>query len=319
MKAILYERYGPPEVLEIREIPKPTPKDHEVLVKVHATTVTAADWRLRSLSAPRGFGLLMRLALGPSRPRRPILGAELSGEIEAVGRAVSRFKVGDQVFAGVLGSYVEYKCVREDGPLALKPKNLSYEEAAALSFGGITALAIVRKAKIQDGEAVLINGASGAVGTAAVQLAKHHGARVTGVCSTANLELVRSIGADEVIDYTREDFTSKGGTYDVIVDNVGNAPFSRVKGALEKGGRLLLVAGTLADMLLAPLVSLGSGKRVVVVPARARAEDLRLLAGLAESGRFKPVIDRRYPFERIVEAHRYVDTGRKRGNVVVTL
>jgi NADPH:quinone reductase-like Zn-dependent oxidoreductase len=319
MKACLYERYGPPEVLELREIPKPTPRDHEVLIKVHATTVTAADWRLRSLSAPKGFGFLMRLALGPSRPRRPILGAELSGEIESVGRAVSRFKVGDQVFAGVLGSYVEYKCVREDGPLALKPANLGYEEAAAISFGGVTALTVVRKGRIQNGESVLINGASGAVGTAAVQLAKHQGARVTGVCSTPNLELVRSIGAEQVIDYTREDFTRSGETYDVVVDNVGNAPFSRVKGSLKKGGRLLLVVGTLSDMLLAPLVSLGSGKRVIPVPARPRAEDLRFLARLAESGSFKPVIDRLYPFERIVEAHRYVDTGRKRGNVVVTM
>ena len=319
MRAIVYERYGPPEVLELKDIPKPTPKDDEVLIKVHATTVTAADWRLRSLSAPRGFRILMRLAMGPSKPRRPILGAELSGEIEAIGKGVSRFKVGDQVFAGVLGSYVEYKCVREDGPLALKPTNLGYEEAAALSFGGSTALAIVRKGKIEHGQSVLINGASGAVGTAAVQLAKHHGARVTGVCSTANLELVTSIGADTVIDYTREDFARRGETYDVVVDNVGNAPFSRAKGSLKEGGRLLLVVGTLSDMLMAPWVSLGSGKRVVVVPARPRADDLRYLASLAESGRFKPVIDRRYPLEQMVEAHRYVDTGRKRGNVVVTL
>ena len=319
MRAILYQRYGPPEVLELEDIPKPTPKDHEVLIKVRATTVTVADWRLRSLSAPRGFGIPMRLAMGPSRPRRPILGAELSGEIEAIGKDVSRFKVGDQVFAGVLATYVEYKCMREDAALALKPANLSYEEAAALSFGGVTALAIMRKGKIEAGQSVLINGASGAVGTAAVQMAKNQGARVTGVCSTANLELVKSIGADEVIDYTREDFARRGQTYDVIVDNVGNAPFSRTRDALKPGGRLLLVVGTLSEMLTAPLVSMGSGKRVIVVPARARAEDLRLLASLAESGRFKPVIDRRYPFEQMVEAHRYVDTGRKRGNVVVTL
>jgi len=183
----------------------------------------------------------------------------------------------------------------------------------------VTALAIMRKGKIEAGQSVLINGASGAVGTAAVQIAKNQGARVTGVCSTANLELVKSIGADEVIDYTREDFARRGQTYDVIVDNVGNAPFSRTRDALKPGGRLLLVVGTLSEMLTAPLVSMGSGKRVIVVPARARAEDLRLLASLAESGRFKPVIDRRYPFEQMVEAHRYVDTGRKRGNVVVTL
>jgi NADPH:quinone reductase-like Zn-dependent oxidoreductase len=319
MKAILYERYGPPEVLELREIPKPIPKDREVLIKVHATTVTAADWRLRSLNVPKGFGLLIRLALGTSRPRRPILGAELSGEIESIGRGrlqVQGRRPGLRRRPGLLR---RVQCVREDGPLALKPTNLSYEEAAALSFGGITALAVVRKGKIGDGQSVLINGASGAVGTAAVQLAKHHGARVTGVCSTANLELVQSIGADQVIDYTRQDFARSGETYDVIVDSVGNAPFSRVKGSLKKGGRLLLVVGTLSDMLLAPCVALGSGKRVVRVPARAKAEDLRFLARLAESGRFKPVIDRRYPFERIVEAHRYVDTGRKRGNVVVTL
>jgi NADPH:quinone reductase-like Zn-dependent oxidoreductase len=261
----------------------------------------------------------MRLAMGSSKPRRPILGAELSGEIEAIGRAVSRFKVGDQVFAGVLATYVEYKCVHEDGALALKPAKLSHEEAAALSFGGTTALAIVRKGKIAEGQSVLVNGASGAVGTAAVQLAKHHGARVTGVCSTANLELVKSIGADRVIDYTRQDFARSGETYDVVVDNVGNAPFSRTRGSLKEGGRLLLVVGTLSEMLMAPLVSLGSGKKVIVVPARARGEDLRLLATLAGSGRLKPVIDRRYPFEQMVEAHRYVDTGRKRGNVVVTL
>jgi NADPH:quinone reductase-like Zn-dependent oxidoreductase len=203
--------------------------------------------------------------------------------------------------------------VREDGPLALKPANLSYEEAAALSFGGATALAIVRKGKIGAGQSVLINGASGAVGTAAVQLAKHHGATVTGVCSTANLELVKSIGADQVIDYTREDFARSGETYDVIVDNVGNAPFSRTRDALKAGGRLLLVVGTLSEMLMAPLVSMGSGKRVIVVPARANAEDLRLLASLAESGRFKPVIDRSYPFEQMVEAHRYVDTAASGG------
>lgn len=319
MKAVLYERYGPPEVLERREVPKPTRGDHEVLIKVHATTVTALDWRARSRTAPKGFGLFMRLALGISRPRRPILGAELSGEIESIGRAVSKFKVGDHVFAAVLGCYVEYKCLPENGPMALKPANLSDEEAAALSFGGLTALAAVRKARIEGGESVLINGASGTVGTATVQLAKHHGAKVTGVCSTANLELVKSIGADQVIDYTREDFTRSGETYDIIVDNVGNAPFSRVKGSLKKGGRLLVVVPTLPDMLRAPWASLTRGKRVMPVLGRPTAEDLRFLASLAESGSFKPVIDRRYPFEQIVEAHRYVDTGRKRGNVVVTL
>lgn len=319
MKAIVYERYGPPDVLEIRDIPKPTPRDHEVLIKVHATTVTALDRRARSLSAPKGFGPMLRLAVGISRPRRPLLGAELSGEVESIGRAVSRFKVGDQVFAGVMGCYVEYKCVREDGPLALKPPNLSYEEAAAIPFGGLTAMATFRRARTHGGESVLINGAAGTVGTATVQLARHHGLKVTAVCSGGNVELVGSLGADEVIDYTREDFTRRGESYDIIVDNVGNAPFSRVEGALKKGGRLLVVVPTLPDMLLSPWAALASGKRALPVLARPSAEDLRFLAGLAESGRFKPVIDRRYPFEQIVEAHRYADTGHKRGNVVVTL
>jgi NADPH:quinone reductase-like Zn-dependent oxidoreductase len=319
MKAILYERYGPPEVLEIKDIPKPTPRDHEVLIKVRATTVTALDRRVRSLTVPKGFGPLMRLALGISRPRRQILGADLSGDIESIGRAVSRFKVGDPVFAGVLGCYVEYKCVREDGPLALKPENLSYEEAAAIPFGGLTALASLKAARTHPGESALINGASGTVGTATVQLARHHGLKVTGVCSAGNVALVKSLGADQVIDYTREDFTRRGESYDVIVDNVGNAPYSRVKGSLKKGGRLLVVVPTLPDILLSPWAALASGKRALPVLARPSAENLRFLARLAESGEFRLVIDRRYPFEQMVEAHRYADTGHKRGNVVVTL
>jgi NADPH:quinone reductase-like Zn-dependent oxidoreductase len=320
MKAAVYRRYGPPEVVELQDIPKPTPKADEILIKVQATTVTAGDWRSRSLIVPPGYGLVARLALGVFKPRQPILGSELAGEIEAVGKAVSRFKVGDQVFAdsgGKMGCHVEYKCFAEDAAVALKPANLSLDEAAALSFGGSTALIFLRKAKIQGGDKVLVNGASGAVGTAAVQLAKHFGAEVTGVCSTANLELVKSIGADKVIDYTREDFTRNGETYDIIVDTVGTAPFSRSQGSLKDGGRLLLVLGTLPDMLRAPWVSLTSSKKVIAAVAYGRAEDLQFLAGLAESGRYKPVIDRRYPLEQIVEAHRYVDTGRKKGNVVV--
>jgi NADPH:quinone reductase-like Zn-dependent oxidoreductase len=322
MKAIVYERFGPPEVLELRELPKPTPQDHEVLVKVRATTVTAADWRARTLSVPKGFGFLARLFFGFSRPRRPILGSELSGEIEAVGKAVTRFEVGDPVFAfggAGMGCYVEYRCMPEDGAVAPKPASLSHEEAAAISFGGLTALRFFRAAKIRSGDDVLVNGASGGVGTAAVQLAKHFGARVTGVCSTGNLELVRSIGADEVIDYTREDFTRNGKSYDIIVDTAGTAPFSRSQRSLKDGGRLLLVLGTLGDLLQAPWVSMTTRKKVIGGPARGSPEDLRFLASLAESGRFRPVIDRRYPFERIAEAHRYVDTGRKRGNVVITV
>jgi len=322
MKAIVYERYGPPEVLQLKEVEKPTPKDNEVLIKTHATTVTSGDWRVRSLNVPAGFGLIMRLVFGISKPKQPILGSELAGVVESVGKDVRNFKIGDQVFAfsdASMGCHAEYKCMPQDGAVVLKPPSLSYDEAAALSFGGTTALDFLRRGKLQRGESVLVNGASGAVGTAAVQLAKHFGADVTGVCSTANVALVRSLGASHVIDYTKEDFTRNGETYDVIVDTVGTAPFSRSSASLKDGGRLLMVLGRLPDMLQIPWVALTSGKKVIAGPAAGRAEDLRFLAGLAEAGEFKPVIDRRYPFEQIAEAHRYVDTGRKKGNVIVTL
>ena len=322
MKAIVYERYGPPEVLQLKEVEKPTPKDNEVLIKTHATTVTSGDWRVRSLSVPVGFGLISRLVFGISRPRQPILGTELAGEIESVGKDVNKFKVGDQVFAfsgASMGCHAEYKCMPEDGAVALKPPNLTYDEAAAISFGGTTALDFLRRGKLQRGERVLVNGASGGVGTAAVQLARHFGADVTGVCSTANVELVRSLGATHVVDYTKEDFTRNGETYDVIVDTAGTAPFSRSKASLKEGGRLLMVLGGLPDMLQIPWVSMTSSKKVIAGPAAGRAEDLRFLAGLAEAGEFKPVIDRRYPFEQIAEAHSYVDTGHKKGNVIITL
>ncbi len=322
MKAVVYERYGPPEVLQFKEVEKPTPRDNEVLVKIHATTVTSGDWRVRSLNVPVGFKLIMRLVFGVSRPKQPILGTELAGVVESVGKDVSKFKVGDSVLAfcdASMGCHAEYKCMPESGAIALKPANMAYEEAAALSFGGMTALDFFNRAKLKRGERVLINGASGAVGTAAVQLARHFGADVTGVCSATNVELVRSLGASHVIDYTKEDFTKNGETYDVIVDTVGTAPFSRSKASLKKGGRLLMVLAGLPDMLRIPWVSMTSSKKAVAGPAATRAEDLRFLAKLAEAGEFKPVIDRRYPFEQIAEAHRYVDTGRKRGNVVITL
>ncbi|MEK6802823.1 MAG: NAD(P)-dependent alcohol dehydrogenase [Nitrospirota bacterium] len=322
MKAIVYERYGSPDVLQLKEVEKPTPKNNEVLIKTHATTVTSGDWRVRSLNVPVGFGIIMRLVFGVSRPKQPILGSELAGVIESVGKAVSKFKVGDPVFAfsdASMGCHAEYKCMAEDGVVALKPSNLTFEEAAALSFGGTTALDFLRRGKLKSGERVLVNGASGAVGTAAVQLAKHFGAIVTGVCSTANVELVKSLGASHVIDYTQEDFTQNGETYDVIVDTVGTAPFSRSKTSLKEGGRLLMVLAGLPDMLQIPWVSMTSSKKVIAGPAAVRVEDLRFLAGLAEAGEFKPVIDRRYPFEQIAEAHRHVDTGRKKGNVIITL
>ena len=322
MKAIVYKKYGPPEVLQLQEVETPAPKDNEVLIQIHATTVTSGDWRVRSLIAPLGFGFIMRLVLGFSKPRQPILGTELAGVVVSVGKAVRKFKVGDAVFAFsdmAMGCYAEYKCMPQDGALALKPPNLSFDEAAALSFGGTTALSFFRRGKLQRGERVLINGASGGVGTAAVQLAKHFGAQVTGVCSAANVDLVKSLGADHVIDYTQQDFTQNGQTYDVIVDNVGTAAFSRCKSSLKKEGRLLMVLGALPQMLQIPWVSMTSDKKIIAGPASASAEDLRFLAELSVAGQFKPVIDRRFPFEQMVQAHRYVDTGRKRGNVVITL
>lgn len=322
MKAIVYERYGSPDVLKVKEVGKPIPKDNEILIRTHATTVTSADSRVRSLNVPVGFGLLSRLFFGILGPRQPILGTELAGEVKAVGKDVRKFKVGDQVlaFSGArMGCHAEYKCMPENGAVALKPPNLTYEEAAALSFGGATALDFFRRGNLQGGERVLVNGASGGVGTAAVQLAKHFGADVTGVCSTANVELVRSLGATHVIDYTKEDFTRNGESYDVILDTVGTAPFSRSKGSLNEGGRLLLVVAELPAMLQIPWVSITSSKKIIAAPAAERANDLRFLAELAEAGEFRPVIDRRYPFEQIAEAHRYVDSGRKKGNVIITL
>ncbi len=322
MKAMVYDRYGPPDVLQLEEVTKPTPKDNEVLIKTHATTVTSGDWRVRSLDVPTGFGFISRLVFGVSRPRQPILGTEIAGVVESTGKNVSKFKVGDQVFAfagASMGCYAEYKCMPENGAVAKKPTTLTYGEAAALSFGGTTALDFLRRAKLQRGERVLVNGASGGVGTAAVQLAKHFGADVTGVCSSANVALVRSLGANHVIDYTKEDFTQNGETYDVIVDTVGTASYPRSKGSLTDRGRLLLVIADLPDMLLIPWVSMTSSQKVIAGPAPERAEDLRFLADLAEAGEFKPVIDRCYPFGQIPEAHQYVGTGRKKGNVIVTL
>ena len=322
MKAFVVTKYGSPDVLKIREVEKPTPKDNEMLIKVRATTVTSGDWRVRSLEVPTGFKIITRLIFGFTKPRQPILGTELSGEIESVGNKVTGFKVGDHVFAysdSKMGAHAEYICIPEDGAIALKPVNLSFEEAAALSFGGATALNFFRRGNLQRGEKVLVNGASGGVGTAAVQLARHFRADVTGVCSTRNVELVRSLGTDHVIDYTKEDFTENGKTYDVIMDTAGNAPFSRCKNSLNKGGRLLKVLGSMPDMLQAPLVSMTTDKKVIAGPASGTAEDLRFLAELAEKEEYRSVIDRRYPFEQLPEAHRHVDTGRKRGNVVITL
>ncbi|MCF6344131.1 MAG: NAD(P)-dependent alcohol dehydrogenase [Devosiaceae bacterium] len=323
MKAAIYKKYGSPEVVHIVELEKPVPKDNEVLIKVYATTVSAADWRARSLEMPKGFSMLGRLVFGIFAPRQPILGTELAGTIEAVGKGVNKYKVGDKVFADCglgSGAHAEYKAMPQDGAIALKPDNLSFEQAAALCFGGTVALDFLKKlGKIKQGEKVLINGASGTTGTALVQFAKYFGAHVTGVCSGANLELVKSIGADKVIDYTNEDFTKNSETYDIIADTAGNAPWSRSKNSLNKTGRLLLVLGSLKDMLLANFVSKKNGKKLIAGVANGSAKSLKFIADLAEQGKFIPVIDRIYPLEQIVEAHRHVDTGRKKGSVVITL
>jgi NADPH:quinone reductase-like Zn-dependent oxidoreductase len=318
---MVYDRYGPPEVLQLREVEKPVPRADEVLIRIRATTVTSADHRARSLDVPAGFGPVARLVFGVLGPRQPILGSELAGDVEAVGKDVTTFEVGDPVFAFGsvrMGCHAEYRCMRADGLVARKPAHLDYEQAAALSFGGTTALHFLRRAGLRSGESVLVNGASGAVGSACVQLARHLGAEVTGVCGPGNVELVRSLGAAHVVDYTREDFTRSERTYDVIVDTAGTAPTSRSRASLGDRGRLVLVLASLPDMLGSPWVSMTSRRKVIAGVPSVSQEDLRHLAALAEAGAFTPVVDRRYPFEQLAEAHRYVDTGRKRGNVVVT-
>jgi NADPH:quinone reductase-like Zn-dependent oxidoreductase len=322
MKAIVYERYGPPDVLTLKRVHKPSPKDDEILVAVKATTATSGDARMRSMNLPPGFSIIGRLVFGISGPRQKILGAEFSGVVEQVGKNVTDVHVGDAVFGMTgfkLGCYAEFCVLRKDAAILKTPASLSFEAAAAMSFGGTTALDFFRRGNLQRGETVLINGASGAVGSAAVQLAKHFGAHVTGVCSTANIDLVKSLGADEVIDYTAEDFTQNGKLYDVIMDTVGNAPFSRCKASLAPKGRLLAVLAGLGATLGSPLVNMRSDKKVVAGPASERVEDLRTLAELAEKGKYKPFIDRTYPLERAAEAHAYVDTGRKKGNVVLVV
>ena len=321
MKAVVVERYGPPEVLQLKEVPKPVPKDNEVLVRIRATTVNSGDARVRALRVPRGLGVPVRLRLGIVRPRQPILGFELAGEIEAVGRSVTTYKPGDRVVGSAgfaFGCHAEYRCLPDAAALALIPDSMSFEDAVSLCFGGATAVYFFRRGSLKRGETLLINGASGAVGTMAVQLAKHSGAEVTGVCSTANLDFVKSLGADHVIDYTTEDFSRSGVTYDAIMDNVGNAPFSRSRASLKPGGRFLMVVGNLPQLIAA-----GFQRQVIGGAAddaeAITAEVYRYLLDLAAAGEIRPVIDRTYPLDRISDAHAYVDTGRKRGSVVITV
>ncbi|HEY3142835.1 MAG TPA: NAD(P)-dependent alcohol dehydrogenase [Acidimicrobiales bacterium] len=316
MKAAVCERYGPPEVVQVREVPKPVPADDEVLVKALATAVNSGDARLRALRVPRGLKLPVRLQLGITKPRRPIFGFEMAGQVEAVGTAVTHFQPGDRVVASRgfdLGCHAEYATVAEQGAIAKIPESWSYRDTVALCFGGMTALHFFQRGKLTAGETVLINGASGAVGAMAVQLAKHLGAEVTAVCSGANADLVTGLGADHVIDYTAEDFTRNGQRYDVIMDNHGNAPYARVKDVLKPGGRFLMVIGDLGQMIAASWQ-----KATISGTAKINAESYGTLLSLAEQGVLKPVIDSVLPFEEIVQAHRRVDSGHKTGSLVLT-
>lgn len=322
MKAAVYTKYGPPEVLKIKKIEKPTPQDNEILVKVHATSVTSGDTRVRGFRVPLSFWFFARIVLGFRGPKTKILGGELAGEIESVGKDVKNFKKGDQVFAypghhG--GGYAEYTCLEEDSAVAIKPSNLKFKEAAAVPFGGNTALHFLKQAKLQKGQKVLIYGASGSVGTYAVQLAKYFGAEVTGVCSTVNIDLVKSLGADKVIDYNKDDFSKNGEIYDVIMDAVGKAPISACMRSLKGEGIYLQVVADPATSIKMKWAGMNSSKILIGGTAIPESENLMFLKELIEAGKIKPVIDRIYPLEQIVDAHRYADKGHKKGNVVINI
>lgn len=326
MKAIVWTKYGPPDVLKLKEVSKPAPKDDEVLIKIHTATVTAGDTEIRSLKAPMGLGILMRLYIGVVRPKRiTIPGMELAGEIERVGKDVKSFKVGDHIFGTPgfkMGAYAEYVCLpekTENGVLAIKPANINFEEAACVTVGGMESLHFLRKGNITKGEKVLINGAGGSIGTFGVQLAKHYGATVTAVDSTGKLEMLRNIGADSVIDYTKEDFTKRNETFDVIFDVVGKSHFSRSVRMLNQNGRYLIANPRISKIIRGKLTSKKDGRKVITTLANYKTEDLNLLKELIEGGKIRSVIDRTYPLEKVPEAHRYVETGQKIGNVVITV
>ena len=328
MKAIIWTKYGPPEVLQLSEVEEPVPKENEVLIKIHATTVTAGDSEMRNLKFPIYLSLPMRIWIGITKPREnTIPGTELAGEIESVGENVKTFKVGDQVFgaAGMsFGANAEYICLPEepgdmDGGVAIKPSNMSYEEATTVPFGGRDALHFLRMGEIQSGQKMLINGAGGSIGTFAVQLAKVIGAEVTAVDSTAKLDMLNTIGADHVIDYTEEDFTQSGVIYDVIFDVVGTISLSRSERVITKDGTYLLANPMSGQMLGGPWKRMTSSKNVVTQTASGTIADLVYLRELVEAGKLTTVIDKTFPLEQIVEAHRYVDTGGKKGNVVITI
>jgi 2-desacetyl-2-hydroxyethyl bacteriochlorophyllide A dehydrogenase len=323
MKAIVLTKYGSPDGLQLTKVEKPSPKDNEVLIRVHATTVTAGDSEIRTLKFPIWLMLPIRIYVGFIKPRNFILGQELAGDVEAVGKDVTRFKEGDPVFGTTgfrFGAYTEYTCLPEVGVLAIKPSNMTYEEAAAVPVAGLEALHFMRKAKIQSGQKVLIVGAGGSIGTIGVQIAKHFGAEVTGVDSTGKLDMLRSIGADHAIDYTQEDFTQSGQTYDVIFDVMGKSSFSGSIQSLKPNGLYLLGGNSgPSQMLRGRWTSMTSSKKVIIGAASPKTEDLVFLKELIEAGKLKAIIDRSYPLEQTVEAHRYVETGEKRGNIVITV
>jgi NADPH:quinone reductase-like Zn-dependent oxidoreductase len=328
MKAVVWTKYGSTDGLQLQEVEKPTPKDDEVLIRVVAATVGAWDYEMRTLKFPLFLGILMRPYVGLIKPTRiTILGQELAGEIEAVGKDVKSFKEGDPVFGTTgfsMGAHAEYKCLSANpdemgGALAIKPSNMTYEEAAAVPTGGLEALHLLRKGNIQNGEKVLINGAGGSIGTFSVQLAKHFGAEVTVVDSTSKLDMLRSIGADHIIDYTQEDFTQNGQTYDVIFDVVGKSSFSGSIRSLKQNGRYILGNPKVSHMIRGAWTSRVSNKKVIHGTASQETKDLIFLRDLIEAGKIKTVIDRTYPLEQTAEAHRYVETGQKIGHVVITV
>jgi NADPH:quinone reductase-like Zn-dependent oxidoreductase len=321
---VVYDHYGPPDVLRVADVERPAPNDDEVLVKIHAATVNRSDGHTREANRSNGplVMFISRLVSGWSAPRQRILGTELAGEVVAVGASVRKFAIGDEVFANTgfrFGAHAEYATVREGGRIALKPANMSFEEAAAVTDGALNCIWCFRSARLRQDETVLIYGASGSIGTAGVQLAKSFGARVTGVCNTKNVELVRSLGADEVIDYLKDDFTRNGKTYDVIFDAVGKHSFGRSKGSLKPGGRYI-ATDHLGNLFLAAWTArLGDKKVIFAIPPRYTQEDMLFLKQLIEAGKYRAVIDRRYPLEQVVEATRYVETQQKVGNVVLTI
>lgn len=330
MKAVVYTEYGPPDVLQLKEVEKPTPKDNEILIRNYATTVNYGDLLVRNFSnvSPREFNMPFlfwvfgRILFGLRKPRNPLLGSEFAGDVEAVGKDVTRFRQGDQVFGypgQSMGAYAEYLCMPEDGEVAIKPANMTYEEAAVIPGGAITALNLLRNVDIQDGHKVLINGASGSIGSAAVQLAKYYGAEVTGVCGTPRLEFVKSLGADTVIDYTQEDFTQRGETYDLIFDILGKSSFSRCKRVLAENGRYLLASFKVRQLLQMLWTSRMGSKKVICALAPSKSGDLPYIKELIEAQTIKAAIDRCFPLEQMAEAHRYVEEGHKKGHIAITV